>query len=128
MCIVLQIGARAVRKVKLTNGTFINHIAEYVPFIDAILFDMSGGMEKPLDAILGAKYLRVITDNYPNLGIGIAGGLGSDTLCLLDSLISEFPNVSIDAEGSLQNRLSGSLCIAKARTYIECSAQLFQKS
>jgi hypothetical protein len=70
--------------------------------LDAILIDPSGGEGKPLDTAREAEYLREIRAFSGPISIGIAGGLGPDTLHLAEPLIHEFSDLSIDAEGRLR--------------------------
>lgn len=116
---VLQIGSRAMRQVE-SMGQFTELIGdEYLPVIDAILIDPSGGKGEALDPVKGSEYLRAVR-NYMTLGIGIAGGLGPDTLDLLDSLVPEFPRLSIDAEGRLRaQKPEDALSLDAVRTYLK---------
>jgi hypothetical protein len=59
-----------------------------------------------MDAVALLPFARIIRDRFPGIGIGAAGGLGPDTLHLIEPLASEFPNLSIDAQSRL--RPSGS--------------------
>ena len=97
--LLLQVGSGAMAEVE-TMDRFREAVGWYLPCIDSILIDPSGGKGEPLNASKGAEYFRAV-DDY-QLTLGIAGGLGPDTLNLLDPLIPEFPNVSIDAEGRLR--------------------------
>ena len=98
---------------------FTQLVGAHLPMIDAILVDSSGGKGKPFDAVKGAEYLRAAR-KHPTLGIGIAGGLGPETLHLLDPLVKEFPELSIDAEGRLRTRMpEDALRLDAMRTYLE---------
>lgn len=116
--LLLQIGGKAMTQVE-SMEQFTEIIGEYLPVIDAILIDPSGGKGEPLDPVKGTEYLRAVR-NYPALGIGIAGGLGPMTLHLIKQLIKEFPELSIDAEGQLRTtKPEDALCLNAMRTYLE---------
>jgi hypothetical protein len=102
--LVLQIGNAAMRYVGPTEK-FATFLKPYLPMIDAILMDPSGGKGEPFDAEKVVEYLREISKSWlvpGGLGIGVAGGLGPETFHLLDPLLWEFPELSIDAEGKLR--------------------------
>ncbi len=116
--LLLQIGGKAMAQVE-SMERFTELVGAYLPMIDAILIDPSGGKGEPLDATKGAEYLHAVRD-YPTLGFGIAGGLGPDTLHLLNPLVKEFPELSIDAEGRLRTpKPEDALCLDAMRTYLE---------
>ncbi len=118
MFLLLQIGGKAMAQVE-SMERFTELVGAHLPMIDAILVDSSGGKGKPLDAVKGAEYLRAAR-KHPTLGIGIAGGLGPETLHLLDPLVKEFPELSIDAEGRLRTRMpEDALRLDAMRTYLE---------
>ena len=116
--LLLQIGGKAMA-VAGSAKHFAELVGEYLPTIDAILIDPSGGKGQPLDPIKGTEYLSSL-HNYPKLGLGIAGGLGSRSLYLIDPLVRMFPNLSIDAEGQLRTRPpEDKLCIYTMKNYLE---------
>jgi hypothetical protein len=100
--IVLQIGGRAMSSL----GNQPQQVAERVNFyeadIDAVLVDGSGGAGHPITQF-DENFLRAIQQHCnTHLGLGIAGGLGPNTLHSLNALIRDFPDLSIDAEGRLR--------------------------
>lgn len=117
--LVLQIGSGAMAQVE-SMERFTELVGAYLPMIDAILIDMSGGRGEYLDAVKGSEYFRALHD-YSALGLGIAGGLGPDTLHALDPLIREFPDLSVDAEGRLRiwDPEGGILSLGSMRVYLE---------
>ncbi len=98
--LVLQIGSKAMAQVE-SMERFEELVGAYLPMIDAILIDASGGKGAFLDAAKLAEYLRAIPKDWI-LGLGVAGGLGPDTLHFIEPLVPEFPELSIDAEGRLR--------------------------
>jgi hypothetical protein len=106
MYLLLQIGSHAMEQVtsfgRFPFELFKTTIGWYMPFIDAILIDSSGGKGELLNPTRDAPYLRAACEQFPDLGIGIAGGLGFGSIHILNSLVNEFRNLSIDAEGQLR--------------------------
>lgn len=106
--LLLQIGDRAMREVSLPDkdmsdmsmAIFKEALGCYIPHIDAILIDSSGGTGELLDVVEGAKWLRAAKGF--GLEMGIAGGLGPITTHLIEPLAKEFPKLNIDAEGRLR--------------------------
>jgi hypothetical protein len=116
MYLLLQIGSGAMAEVG-SMERFREAVGWYLPCLDAILIDPSGGKGEPLDAVKGAEYFRAV-DEF-QLDLGIAGGLGPDTLDLLDPLIEEFSDVSIDVEGRVRTpKPEDALDITKMRGYL----------
>ncbi len=116
--LLLQVGSKAMAQAELI-APFTRLIGAYLPMIDAILIDSSGGKGELFKAVRGAEYLRAAR-KYPELGLGIAGGLGPETLHLLDPLVQEFHELSIDAEGRLRTpQPEDALCLNVMRTYLE---------
>ncbi len=104
MVIVLQVGARAFEMVGNSSERLADKIeSEYFSLIDHVLLDASGGKGKPLDAEMLRPYLRALMANQLPIGLGVAGGLGSDSLDLIVSLADEFPDLSSDAENNLRD-------------------------
>ena len=121
--LLLQIGSKAMAQAE-SMERFAKLVGAYLPVIDAILIDPSGGKGEPLNAIKDAKYLRALR-RYPTLGLGIAGGLGPETLHLLGLLIREFPELSIDAEGRLRTpKPEDALDLTAMRGYLANSYNL----
>lgn len=99
--LLLQIGSAAMDEAEDSTGLFCEYLDWYVPHIDAILIDPSGGIGKPFDAEKCLKYLKAIPPEW-NLELGIAGGLSDKTAHLLDPIPGHFPKINIDAEGRLR--------------------------
>jgi len=99
---VLQIGPRAMTKVGNDPEILVIRLSAYTDMVTDVLLDASGGLGKDLDLVEAERMVKEIHDRFPQLGIGIAGGLSSQTLPRLKPLVQQFPFLSIDAEGKLR--------------------------
>lgn len=118
--IVLQISQKAIEIAGDSIQGVIDRLSPYTEFIDAVLLDPSGGRGQPLDTEQARRLIRAIKDEKWSvfLKVGVAGGLGPDTLHLVEPLISEFPDLNIDAEGCLRDS-KFNLDIEKMKTYLK---------
>lgn len=125
--IVLQIGGRAAGMFESSPKELAKKVSdEYYGLINYVLLDMSGGFGKPLIADALRPHLEAIRDLWPELGLGIAGGLSAETLHLVEPLIRDFPDISIDAEGLLRDA-DDRLDLEKAKAYLLGALELFDK-
>lgn len=124
--IVLQVGGRALKELEKSPTELANRIFDYYGLIDAVLLDMSGGLGRPLDANMLRPYLEKLRETWPDLGLGVAGGLSAETLHLVEPIIRDFPDVSIDAEGRLRDA-EDRLDMEKAKTYFLGALEMFSK-
>src|SRR5258708_4176683 len=67
-----------------------SRLAAYGATIDYVLLDKSMGTGKGLDANFLQPFIAKIKNALPNLGIVIAGGLGPETMLLVQPLAAEF--------------------------------------
>ncbi|MEX0919239.1 MAG: hypothetical protein WDZ64_00635 [Parcubacteria group bacterium] len=102
--LVLQIGSRALKAV-ISVEHLVARVGAYVPMIDAILFDESGGTGKILNPVRSVEHLLALEFQYSRLGLGVAGGLSPDNPWLLDQLFRIFRKLSVDAEDRLRTPL-----------------------
>ncbi|MFA6437075.1 MAG: hypothetical protein WC242_05510 [Candidatus Paceibacterota bacterium] len=126
--IVLQIGQKAIE----TAGGPQGIVERLSPYIDAnlindILLDPSGGLGKPFDTERAREILREIKRQNWHIGLGVAGGLGPDSLGLVQPLVEEFPELSIDAQGRLRNA-EYDLDIEATKTYVIRASQMFSQA
>lgn len=126
MDIVLQVGGRALRELECSPQQLADKVMEYKGLINYVLLDQSGGLGKPLDADALRPHLETLRLAMPNLGLGVAGGLSAETLHLIEPLIRDFPDISIDAEGLLRDA-EDRLDLAKAGEYLQRALELFAK-
>ena len=127
--LVVQMGGRVLAEVDGLGhlGGLIHLIYDHRAccswLVDAVLIDPSGGKGQPFDQNKGTKYLREVRGDHPEMGIGIAGGLCCETLGLIEPLVKEFPNLSIDAEGKLRDE-NDKLNLEKVRLYLKRAFQM----
>ena len=124
--IVLQIGQKAIEATDGTAQDIANKLSYYIDLVDDILLDPSGGLGKPFDTERAREILREIKKQKWHIGLGVAGGLGPDSLGLVQPLVEEFPELSIDAQGRLRNA-EYDLDIEAAKTYVLRASQMFSQ-
>ncbi len=104
--VILQIGRQAMKVAGNDPNMVVCLLDHYSGLIDRVLLDKSGGhgIEMSVPELL--PYARAIRKRFPHFGLVVAGGLGPDSIGLVEPLLDEFPNISIGAQGKL--RPSGS--------------------
>lgn len=124
--IVLQVGRKALDMAKKVLG-LKTCLTGYKGLIDYVLFDPSGGKGEPFDVLEILPCLRVARNVFgKSVGLGVAGGLSSKTLGVLNPVIKEFPDISIDAEGRLRDS-NDHLSVVGAELYIEKAFEVLKK-
>ncbi len=118
--VVLQVGREAVALADGNPAEVVRRIQRYGESIDYVLFDMSGGEGKNMDAVGLLPFLRCVERDVPSVDLAVAGGLGPDTVHLLDPILKEFPHISQDAQGRLRPSMNSrdSLDPSLVREYI----------
>ena len=128
--IVLQVGADALNMFDNDPVRVAQMLTEDNGALDYVLLDKSMGHGLGLSVAVLLPFLREIRTRLPGLGLAVAGGLGPETLHLVEPIVDEFPDVSIDAQGQL--RPSGDakdpIDWGRATLYIERAAQLFTEA
>ncbi|MEX1061809.1 MAG: hypothetical protein WEC39_01715 [Patescibacteria group bacterium] len=122
--IVLQIGQKAVEKAGGTPEGVVKMIELYAENIDAILLDPSGGLGKKFDPERARQLLKAVADQDWGLNLGVAGGLGPDSLNLVEPLVGDFPDLNIDAQGRLRNE-DNELDLQLADNYLKKALTIF---
>ena len=100
--VILQIGKNALERVNNDPQAVIEKLSDYEGIIHRVLLDKSMGRGLGMDANGLIPFARAIRKNFPKLGIGAAGGLGPETIQLVEPLVKLFPDLSIDAQGRLR--------------------------
>lgn len=126
--LVLQVGAAALEISNHDPLTVARHIKQYLDdeVITDVLIDPSGGRGLPFDVDKARRYLTAIRDKCgQSVGLGMAGGLGPDSLDLVAPLIEEFQGqLSIDAQGRLRND-ADDLDPEKCERYVRQALELY---
>jgi hypothetical protein len=102
VAIILQVGKFGLAEVDGDPHAVVEKLREYGDSVDYTLLDTSMGMGKGMNAERLLPMLRTIRDQLPEMGLAVAGGLGPDSVDLLEPIAAEFPDISIDAEGNLK--------------------------
>lgn len=122
--IILQISQKAV---ELTGGKpqeVAARLTRYWPLVDGVLLDPSGGRGQRFNPTAAREFLSAIAEKNLGLGLGVAGGLGPETLNLVEPLLEEFPNLSINAEDRLRDA-NNDLDLAAVSIYLTRALQFF---
>ncbi len=125
--IVLQIGSSAFESVDHSPEKLAKKVLSYCGVINYVLLDPSGGQGIKFDPEVARMYLRAIREAGYTGGIGVAGGLEGKSLHLVEPLLHEFPDISIDAEGKLRDS-HDNLDIASATSYLTQFLKLFNNA
>lgn len=104
--VILQVGKRSIEEANNDPAEVVRRLEDYEGIIHRVLLDKSMGRGLGMDAVSLIPFARAIRNRFPNLGLVAAGGLGPDSMNLVEPLVKEFPDLSIDAQGKL--RPSGS--------------------
>ena len=100
--LILQIGANALAAMQDDPTCVAERLAHYDGDVDYVLLDKSMGKGLGMDARALLPFVRRISQTQPHIGIAVAGGLGPNTLNLVEPIVREFPDISIDAQGRLR--------------------------
>lgn len=124
--IVVQVGGEAFKKVDNNPKQLAERLREYIDLADYVLLDPSGGTGQPMNVSTTREYLSEIYSQglHQRLGTGIAGGLYSENIGMIEPLAREFKNLSIDAEGRLRIPSTDQMNIVEVRKFIRVSKKL----
>jgi hypothetical protein len=100
--IILQIGKNALDEVGNDPQAVVERLGDYEGIIHRVLLDKSMGKGLGMDADGLIPLAQAIKKGFPALGVGAAGGLGPETIQLVEPLVKAFPDLSIDAQGRLR--------------------------
>ena len=100
--VILQIGKNALEEVGNDPQKVVERLSDYEGVIHRVLLDKSMGKGLGMDADGLIPFAQAIRESFPILGIGAAGGLGPETIQLVEPLVAVFPDLSIDAQGRLR--------------------------
>lgn len=100
--VILQIGQDAFDEAKNDPAEVVRRLEDYEQVIHRVLLDRSMGQGLGMDAEGLIPFAHAIRDRFPDIGIAAAGGLGPNSVDLVEPLAEEFPDISIDAESKLR--------------------------
>lgn len=100
--VILQVGKNAFEQAGNEPYGVVERLRNYEGIIQYVLLDKSMGQGFGMDALGLIPYADAIREAFPNLGIAAAGGLGPKSIGLVEPLLKEFPDISIDAQGRLR--------------------------
>ncbi len=100
--VILQVGKRSIEEANDRPEEVVRRLEEYVGVIHRVLLDTSMGRGLGMNAVALLPFARAIRDRFPYIGLVAAGGLGPDSINLVEPLVKEFPDLSIDAQGKLR--------------------------
>jgi len=96
--VILQIGPKAFEEIGDDPDKLVERLGDYHGAINGVLLDRSAGRGLGMDAKALLPFARAVRRSLPEFGIGVAGGLGPDTMSLTEPLIREFPGVSVEVQ------------------------------
>ena len=126
--VILQVGRNAIEQANNDPKEVVERLRDYEGVAQHVLLDKSMGRGHGMNAVGLIPFARAIKEAFPDLGIVVAGGLGPESVRLVEPLVKEFPDVSIDAQGKL--RPSGSaldpIDWGMAKTYLVKALRLLK--
>jgi len=101
--VIIQINSHALNLVDCDPLKLVTKLQDYGDdTIDGVLLDMSMGRGLPMSWLKLLPYLAAINNSCPDIQLIVAGGLGPQSLHLVEPLIKCFvPKIGIDAQGKL---------------------------
>lgn len=100
--VILQVGQRALDEAEHNPSEVVKRLGDYQGVIHRVLLDQSMGRGIGMDAKKLLPFVQAIKERFPEFGITVAGGLGPNTMHLVEPLMELFPDLSIDAQGQLR--------------------------
>lgn len=100
--VILQVGKNAIEAADNDPTEVVRRLENYEGVIHRVLLDKSMGRGLSMDAVGLIPFVQAIKDRFPDLGLVVAGGLGPDSINLVEPLAKKFSDLSIDAQGKLR--------------------------
>lgn len=100
--VILQINKDALSLVDNDPKTLVKKLDDYQGIVHRVLLDKSVGRGIGLDETVLRPFIEELTKQTPWLQIGVAGGLGPNSMHLVEGLARDYPSISIDAQGQLR--------------------------
>jgi hypothetical protein len=98
--VILQIGHRSLHEMGNDPRQVVEKLSEYQGIIHRVFLDNGGGGSHHVDHVEILPYLALIHRKFPDLGLGIACGIGAEGVREIAPLVAAFPNLSFAAKGS----------------------------
>jgi hypothetical protein len=124
---ILQVGRKAFEMIDHDPAKLLERLRTYGQSLTHVLFDLSMGEGKPMDASQFRPYIEATYARFPDVGQAVAGGLGPDTLELVEPLIADYSFLSIDAQGQLRDSGDSKqpLTIERVERYVKNAYQMY---
>lgn len=100
--IILQINRQCLEITRNDDLQLLRKIKEYGSSVDVVLLDMSAGKGIPMESNVLLPRIEMLKENLPSMKIAVAGGLGPETIQLMEPIWEKHPEISIDAQGQLR--------------------------
>ncbi|MCC7522393.1 hypothetical protein IT407_01135 [Candidatus Uhrbacteria bacterium] len=125
MRVVLQLGSNALKLCAHNPANIAERLRRYRGYITDVLIDGSGGKGISMNAAELLPLTRSLVESFPDLGIGVAGGLSAVSIDLVQPLFDAGLRPSIDAEGQLRDP-DDILNLHKTLGYLEAAVRLYR--
>lgn len=110
---------------QVADPSLVSYRHALVEHLDFILLDTSRGRGIQFDPQSLVPEVQACREQFPQLLIGVAGGLDGGSVASLKALLSAEPRLSWDAEGRL--RTAEQLDPRRANAYLDASASLLRR-
>jgi phosphoribosylanthranilate isomerase len=121
--LILQVGPKAFEEANRSKDEIYAKFKPYEGTIDYVLLDDSGGYGKEMDPSFLLWLIRKLKAKKYAVNIVVAGGLSPSNLKLIEPIVEEVPDVSIDAEGNLRNDHKNCLDMNLVRQYLTAAPE-----
>ncbi len=95
--LVLQLSKRAIEKVGDSAREALKRLYFYRHSIDAVLYDPSGGEGEAFDPVKAWEFIPTLVN--AGWDVGLAGGIGPDSMRTVEPFAAKYPHLNIDMEG-----------------------------
>lgn len=127
---ILQVGEKALAQVNYNPLKMWQAIQHYDGLVGRILLDQSMGEGKALDARSLVRFVDILYERMETPSVVVAGGLGPQTLHLVEPLMAMYPRLSIDAQGQLRESgrtLDGPISLTRTSDYVTRAIAMHRK-
>lgn len=100
--VILQIGRNIFDKCRGNPDKIVDRLERYEGIIHRVLLDKSMGHGRGMNAIELIPFVEAIKARFPAFRLVAAGGLGPNSIGLVEPLVKVFTDISIDAQGKLR--------------------------